>query len=158
MHAGFIEILFSDTLHGTTEGYDTVDGNVRPVLSEANPNGEIIRKMQAGALKFLKDWDESAYSGFDYSSAYLIRPLLKLAMNPRQEEVDILSEEYEGGGTDYQKLADAYIDGKGLPAFLKKLRKVAWKGGFLKKNGRFPLFGKVYRIINPALVCFRRGV
>lgn len=98
MNAGFIEILFSDTLHGTTEGYERTAGKVQPVLSEANPNGKIIRKMQAGALQFLKDWNKSVYSGFGYSPSYLIRPVLKLAMNPRQEEVDILSGEYEGGG------------------------------------------------------------
>jgi len=158
MNAGFIEILFSDTLHGTTEGYDTVDGEVQPVISEANPNGEIIRKIQSGALQFLKDWDKSAYSCFDYSPAYLIRPVLKLSMNPRQEDVDIISEEYEGGGTDYQKLSDVQIDGSGLPVFLKKLRKVAWKGGFIKKNCRIPLLGNIYRMINPVLVYFRRGV
>lgn len=158
MNAGFIEILFSDTLRGTTEGYERTAGKVQPVLSEANPNGKIIRKMQAGALQFLKDWNKSVYSGFGYSPSYLIRPVLKLAMNPRQEEVDILSGEYEGGGAVYQKLTDARGDGNGLPAFLKKLRKAAWKGGFIKRNCRTQLLGTVYRMVNPVLVYFRRGV
>lgn len=155
MNAGFIEILFSDTLHGTTEGYEVSDESVQPILSGPNPNGKILRSLQAGALKFLEDWSHSEYSGFEYSSDLLINPVLRLSINPKSEDVDALSTDFAGSGTDYEYLSGKSINKLNISVFMKELHKVCWKGGFITKTVNKAFINRIYELINPILLWFK---
>ena len=154
MNAGFIEILFSDTQHGTTERYEQNDTEVIPVTSQANPNGNKLKKIQAGALRFLKDWNDSRYCDLSFSSAYLIKPMLQFSMNPKVEDLEDLMDEQTGSGNDYKPLVGVNMDGNGMIKKLEELRQVCWKGGFISLN--FPkCIHIIYKFLNPILVYFK---
>lgn len=155
MNAGFIELLFSDTLHGTTESYTVSNGITKPILSQPNPNGEIIRKIQAGALKFVSDWKSSEFSNFNYTSSFLLNPLLNLCMHPRLEDLDLLSKEFVGSGTKYKQISGTEVSIKNPFAFAKELQNACWKGGFLSKALGCPILNRVYEIINPLLLYYK---
>lgn len=154
MNAGFIEILFSDTLNGTTERYELEDNKIIPVTSEPNPNGSKLRKIQNGALQFVKDWDKSGYTDLSYSSSYLIKPLLQFSMNPKSQDLEVLMDECVGSGRNYEPLTGISQPRSNLFQKLKQLRKVCWKGAFISHS--FPdYFHKLYEFFNPILVFFK---
>lgn len=154
MNAGFIEKLFSDALSGTTERYELKDGKIIPITSEPNPNDSKLQKIQNGALKFVKDWKKSGYSGLSYSSSYLIKPLLQFSMNPNSEDLEALMNENTGNGHNDASLTDITQPHCNLFQKLEQLRKVCWKGEFISHN--FPnCFHKLYEFINPILVLFK---
>lgn len=155
MNAGFIELLFSDTLHGTTESYTASNGNVFPILSQPNPNGEIIRKIQVGALKFVSEWKNSEFSNFNYTSDFLLKPLLNLCMHPKPEDLDLLSKEFVGSGTEYEYISGREVSNLNLFAFARELQNACWKGGFLSKSFQLPILNKLYEIINPLFLYYK---
>lgn len=155
MNAGFIEILFSDTLHGTTEGYEMSDDSVHPILSQPNPNGKILRSLQSGALKFLEDWSNSEYSDFEYAADSLINPVLMLSINPKPEDVAALSDDFAGSGTNYEYLSGKNIERLNLSEFMGELRNVCWKGGFITKTVNKAAVNRIYELLNPILLWFK---
>lgn len=158
MSAGFIEILFSDTAHGTVERYESNNEKSHPVISEKNPDGKYLEMIQKGALKFIKDWNESYFRNYEYDTHKLIKPLLDLSINPRVDDVKELGNDYVGSGNNYLKLV-GYDNKKynlsNIKELLIDMQNVAWKGGFCNKNFHNSMVNKVYGIFNPLLILFK---
>lgn len=152
MSAGFIELLFSETEKGTTEGYSQGADSVEPILSEKNPNGKCIRELQRGALQFVNDWHRTNYSKFDFSTKELIAPILELAINPYMEDVELLANEYLGSGKKYERMVEDVDKKMNLIEYMKMLRDVKWKGGFIRKTLKYNFYNKMYGVFNPLLL------
>lgn len=151
MNAGFIEILFSDTYSGTTSSYKREENVVFPVKTSQNPNGKIIRAMQDGALKFIKEWHDAAYTDIDVKSNSLINSLLNFCIYPFYEDVNLISDELYGVGEKYCKLVNVDMNINRLQG----LKKACWKGGYLTKACRYNFIGRVYEIFNPIILMFK---
>lgn len=154
MNAGFIEILFSDTYCGSTERYENINGYINPVLSQSNPNGNVIRKLQHGAMEFVKNWNVSYFSNINYSSDELVDSLLRLSTYPIRDDVEKMSEEYAGSGNNYVKIADK-VNKKDIKNFLECLKKTCWKGGFIDSNFKCSIVNKLYDILNSVMIYFK---
>lgn len=141
IHAGWIETLFSDTNHGTTEGYiQKPDSSIEPVLSEREFNGQTIQKLQAGALRFVQEWHTSDFSDLNISINSLIKPVFEFSMNPFYEDVKMF--------WNTEKKANKL----GLKEYLNGLKNAHWKGGFLESQEQYMWIGKIYKLVNPFVV------
>lgn len=144
-------ILFESLIlapHGSVIRYQTKEGNVIPMLDEAENVSEFITDVQYGAIQFVKEFRKSILDKTIFISAEIgCEAFVNLATKPQKTELLKIGQlEYDNFYC--QKMADPknmayYILYPKM--FLRDLKYSPWRVGFLYKlfKIRFP-YAKIY--------------
>ena len=137
--------------HGSTNMYEDVDGEVKPVLGEPDNVSDFLKSVQAGAMQFVKDYRENILStSIALDSKLCTEAFCRLTMEPKREELDTI------GQMDYDDFGIGKMAApKSMGAYLLHpkqlhydLKHSPWRVGFMYRLFKIRLpYGKIYSYI-----------
>lgn len=159
LFGGFFETFFYAP-HGTTLGYQTVSGQVVPVLGLQEMGQAVAKRcssIQVGALEYVSQLASTSFERLmPYSSRTAMQALLRLGTRPTSSEVERFgSLPYLNYGVVSplvpQKGARRLEDRRFIPL---ELRDSQWKTGLMKSRVKLPLpYDKIYELGRNAVNC-----
>jgi FMN phosphatase YigB (HAD superfamily) len=159
LFGGFFETFFYAP-HGTTLGYQTVAGQIAPVLGYKEMGWAVARRcnlIQTGALEYVSQLASTSFERLmPYDSRAAMQALLRLGTRPTIIEVERF------GGLPYLNYGEVspLIPQKGTyrpkdnGSIALELRDSQWKTGLMKSRVKLPLpYDKIYEFGRNAVNC-----
>lgn len=143
---GFIELLFCAD-HGSTIRYETVDGQVFPVLEDYEFQKEYpyIRECQNGALDFIMEYKNNYESIVRFSKDILVAPFYHILKTVPDDVIEQFGD-FSMSNTKSMQLAKKC---KLFPIkkFISEFIESCWKTAYLKRNLHIPFPLTAYSIL-----------
>lgn len=141
--------------HGSTVRYRAEDGEIVPVLGEPDNPTDFLMSIQAGAIKFVRDYKNNILSSnISLSSKICTRAFCNLTMKPLKAELDTIGQ-MDFNDFEWGKMAapDPLITYFARPKKLYyDLKHSPWRIGFMYKLFKLRLpYGKIYSFIRGGL-------